>query len=345
MAVLECTMREMEGYVEDCMFAGAVPFVKGSPGIGKSAKMRSLTKKHNLELIDHRVSTSAPEDFSGLPRFRPDGRAEFAPFGDLFPLEGDPLPEGKAGWMLFLDEMNSGTRMVQAASYKLLLDKMTGQKKLHENVVITAAGNHEADKAIVEKLSTAIKSRIVTLNAVLNFQEFLMDVALPQNWDSRIVAYLSAHEGELMDFKPNLTDDNFCCPRTWETINKFISGPGAKPVDDSRLKLFSGTITSGSAAKFIAFCKLQGELVSVQQILADPENCPLPDTSDKMWMVVSQLINKIDEKAYGKMCTYVSRMPLSFRILFGRAGQVQHPKLRTHPEFAKFAIQIAKYLK
>ena len=115
-----CTPRKVREYVTDALAAGLVPNVQGSPGIGKSAILRDVGKTFNLKLIDHRVSTSAPEDFTGLPQFitREDGTqiARFSPFGDLFPIAGTAIPEGKDGWLLFLDEFNSGTKMVQAAA-------------------------------------------------------------------------------------------------------------------------------------------------------------------------------------------------------------------------------------
>lgn len=43
------------------------------------------------------------------------GRADYAPFAH-FPIEGDPLPEGYSGWLLFLDELTSALPAIQAAA-------------------------------------------------------------------------------------------------------------------------------------------------------------------------------------------------------------------------------------
>ena len=208
-----CTPRQVKEFVTDCLFAGLVPFVQSSPGMGKSTIMRDVAKDLQLKMIDHRLSTSAPEDLSGLPRFDENGRAVFAPFADLFPLEDTPKPEGKEGWMLFLDEFNSASKSVQAASYKLILDRMTGQHRLHQNCVITAAGNKATDRAIVNPIGTAMKSRLVHLSMDIDFDEWMQDVALKDNWDKRIIAYLSQYPSKLMDFKPDHHNKTFCCPR------------------------------------------------------------------------------------------------------------------------------------
>ena len=101
--VYTCTPRQTRQFIMECMEAGCVPFVTSSPGMGKSSIMRDIARQGRLKLIDHRLSTSPPEDLSGLPRFNEKGNAEFAAFEDLFPLEGTPVPEGMNGWMVFLN--------------------------------------------------------------------------------------------------------------------------------------------------------------------------------------------------------------------------------------------------
>lgn len=339
------TPRLAREYVVDALEAGLVPILEGSPGVGKSSIIHDVCKTFNLHMIDHRVSTSAPEDFTGLPEFytneQGERRAHFVPFGDIFPLENDPVPEGKDGWMLFLDEYRSGTKMVQAATYKTILDRMTGQKKLHERCVITAASNLITDRAIVNTMSTAMQSRLVWIELELSFDEWLMDVALKQKWDERIVAYLNFDNDKLFDFRPDHDDKTFCCPRTWEFMNKLIRN---KEVTDRKTGLYAGTITSGVAAEFVQFCKIFKELITIRGVLADPENADVPADAQRKWAVISHLIGKVDEKNFGDICTYINRFDLSFRLLFFRAVLVQHPKLRQHPDFAKALSTLARYL-
>lgn len=98
-----CTPRQARYNIERCLKANVVPFITSSPGLGKSSIVKQIAEDYGLILIDHRLSTSAPEDLSGLPRFREDGTAEFSPFAGLFPLRGQAIPEGKNGWLLFLN--------------------------------------------------------------------------------------------------------------------------------------------------------------------------------------------------------------------------------------------------
>jgi hypothetical protein len=339
-----CTPRQTRLFVEDIIRAGLVPFIQSSPGMGKSSIMRAIAQAYRLYLIDHRLSTSAPEDLSGLPEFYTDAagirRARFCPF-DIFPVEGTPIPEGYDGWMLFLDEANSGTKMVQAASYKLILDKMTGQQKLHPNVAITMAGNLMTDRAIVNPLSTAMQSRVVHIEMVISFIEWLEDVAFAEKYDDRIIAFLNWKNDYLMDFRPEHQDKTFCCPRTWEFMNRLIS---KQEVTLEKAGLYAGTITSGVAVEFTQFCQIYMDLITIQDVLRDPDNTPIPKDAERNWAIVSHLMSHADEKNFGDLCRFVNRMTMSFRVLFFRGLMAQQPKLRSHPAFAKAMIELQQYL-
>lgn len=339
-SVYSCTPRQLRTFITDTLEAGLVPFVSSSPGVGKSSIMKLVAKDFNLKVIDHRLSTSAPEDMSGMPRFT-ENRAKFVPFEDLFPIEGDALPKGKDGWMLFLDEFNSGAKTVQAAAYKLVLDRMVGQYNLHPNCVITAAGNLATDRAIVNNLSTAMQSRLVHLQLAVNFEEWLYDVALKEDYDSRIIAYLSQYPSKLMDFRPDHNEKTFCCPRTWEFMNRLIKG---QEVKDGKAALYAGTVTSGVAVDFITFTKVYQHLVKIDQVIRDPHGTPVPSDPSTKWATISHLMEGVNDLNFDALCTYAGKFDLSFRILFFRSVMVRQPQLRQHPSFARAMSELSSYL-
>jgi hypothetical protein len=333
--------RQAKKFILECIQAGLVPFIQSSPGIGKSAIVKLIAEQYNCSLIDHRLSTSAPEDLSGLPHFNSKGQASFAPFADLFPLVDTPKPDGKDGWILFLDEFNSASKSVQAAAYKLILDRQVGQHRLHKDVALVCAGNLASDRAIVNPLSTAMQSRVVHIELMQDFEEWLMDVAIPQRYDQRIIAFLSQFPSKLMDFRPDHQDKTFCCPRTWEFLNLLVKD---KPVDNDRAPLFAGTITSLIATEFVQFCKIFEQVISIDEILKNPEECRLPMDNASRWACTSHMCENLTEKNFEKLCTYISRFTMDFQVLFFRSVMIRYPNLREHPAFAVTMSKLAKYL-
>lgn len=353
------TPRLAKEYALDCLWAGLVPFLQSSPGLGKSSIMKAIARELNLKLIDHRLSTSAPEDLSGLPRFDDDGYAYFAPFAGIFPVVGTKLPiktpvkydeHGKVlkpaeyydGWLVFLDEFNSATKLVQAAAYKLILDKQVGQFDLHENCLLACAGNLSTDRALVNPLGTAMQSRVIHIEMVESFDEWLMDVALPQKYDSRVIAYLSQYPSKLMDFRPDHQEKTFCCPRTWEFVERLIRG---KEVEKRKTGLYAGTITSGVAADFVEFTAVYATMPKVKDILDDPEGYMVPRDLSTKWATCASLLEHVDEDNLTKLAVYINRFDLTFRVLFFRSVMVNHKTLRHHPAFAKAMLELANYLR
>ena len=338
---MQCTPRETRRAVIDCLRADLVPFVESSPGCGKSAIMRSISDDFGLQMIDHRLSTSAPEDLSGLPRFDEDGKARFSPFADLFPLESQEVPDEKDGWLLFLDEANSASKAVQAASYKLVLDRAVGQHKLHNRCKIAMAGNLATDRAIVNPLSTAMQSRVVHIEMKIDFNEWLEDVAINEGYDSRIIAYLSYRQGHLFDFKPDHNDKTFACPRTWEFMNRLVKG---NSTDNDRIKLFAGTISGYIATEFVQFCKVYHNMVRIEQILEDPYGCPVPQDVSTKWAVITHMTENLNNETIEKISTYADRFDMAMRVLYYRMMMLRHPEWRTHPVFQKAVQTVTAYL-
>jgi hypothetical protein len=259
----------------------------------------------------------------------------------MFPTEDTPIPAGKQGWLLFLDEFNSAGKAVQAAAYKLVLDRMVGQKRLHANVVIVCAGNLTTDRAIVNPIGTAMQSRLVHVHMALDHREFMEDVAFAQNWDNRIVAYLSYKKEALYDFRPDHDDKTFCSPRTWEFMNKLIKGHAVLQEDAA---LYAGAITSGVAVDFIRFTEVYDSLPKIEQIVKDPEGTAVPGDTKIRYATIIHLMDHADNDNLDPIATYVNRMTAEFRTLLFRGLMVRKPDLKKHPAFRRALVELSRYL-
>ena len=97
--------KEAIEFVETVLRARRVPFLRGSPGIGKTDIAHTVAENYNLQLIDMRLSQCDPTDLNGFPTII-NGKAHYIPMS-VFPLESDPLPPGKDGWLIMFDELPS----------------------------------------------------------------------------------------------------------------------------------------------------------------------------------------------------------------------------------------------
>lgn len=319
--------------------AGRTAMVTSSPGVGKSSIMHEFARQNKLKIIDIRLSQATPEDLNGFPKFG-ENKATFVPF-DIFPLEGDPIPEGYNGWLIFFDEINSASKSVQAAAYKVILDHQVGSFDLHDNVIIMAAGNNATDGAIVNQMSTALGSRMIHYELEVNANMWL-DWAFKAGIDHRITSYIAYMPTHLMVFNPSTQEKTFPCPRTWEFLSDVIEDCD---VSTDILPRIAGTVGDGEAPMFITFAQEFDRIPKVGDIVADPLGTEIPGEASTKYATMSTLIENFEEDTLSKILEYVDRFPIELKILFCRGIDAKNPDLRMeHKEFSTFLKGMVRYL-
>lgn len=325
-----------------CVVAGLVPFIQSSPGLGKSSLTHEIAKDGKLELIDLRLSQCAPEDLQGLPMKKLVGkteRATFTPF-DTFPLEGDPLPPGKDGWLLFLDEFNSASKSVQAAAYKLVLDRMVGNHRLHPAVAIVCAGNLQTDKAIVNQMSTAMQSRLIHIVMESDKDEWI-DWATSSDIDYRVIGFIEFQPKKLHLFNPDHQELTFPCHRTWEFVSKLIKNK--QDVSDM-IPLLSGAIGPGVALEFVKFCEEYTRIPKLSAIIGDPKNTMVPVELSTRFAVLTMLMANSTVSNIKKVVEYISRFKPEEQIIFYRGALNRDPALRDVDEVAAELVKVMRFV-
>lgn len=363
LTTLKVKPRRATKLILDHMEAGNVPYLSGSPGVGKSSIIKKIADMLDLFVVDHRLSTSEPTDMNGLPNFDDEGYAYFAPFKGIFPTTDTPLPKNRSkpikngdgkvvdyepyrGWLLFLDELPAAPREVQAAAFKLILDRMVGQHYLHPRVYIVAAGNLTTDRSVVNPLVTAMQSRLIHFELEVCHIEWLQDVAFPNEYDPRIIGFIGQYgESKLLDFRPDHHDKTFACPRTWEFLNNLlrIYTKRKEEMSEDHLAAITGTISMGMGTEFWAYCKSWKQLVTPREILADPQNCRIPTGAPIRWTTISSIVQAADDQNFKKLSTYVDRFDMGFRLLFYRLLKMRKPEMRYNPEFIDAMALIDQY--
>jgi hypothetical protein len=311
MSVITINSEQMFDEVEECIKAKLTPYITSSPGMAKSSIVQEVAKKHKLKLIDIRLSQCTPEDLQGFP-VKSNGKADFIPFS-MFPLETDSIPENYNGWLILLDELSSASKSVQAAAYKLILDKMVGNYKLHKNVAMVACGNKATDNAVVVSMSTALQSRLVHYELQIDYKAWLT-WAVKNQINSKIIGFINFKPNLLMNFIPDHTDRTFACPRTWEYLSKLLKN--IPEVSSKYTARIVGTIGTGAGMEFINFCELFMHLPKYEDIIKNPLNIAIPELIDIQYAITSMLVDRVSETDTKQVFTYINRFPTEFKIVF-----------------------------
>lgn len=325
--------------VEKCLNANLVPMIHGSPGIGKSAIVQKLAEDYKLALIDLRLGQLDPTDANGFPF--PDkerGRSGYLP-PENFPLVGDTIPDGMDGWLLFLDEITSAPNAVQAAFYKIILDRMVGNRNLHNNVFIVCAGNLVTDRAIVNKLGTAMQSRLVHMEQrsdVNSWLEWAEDNDIDHKWLSYV-----RFSGNLNNFDPDHNDHTFTCERTIEFASRLTKGNDIT-MDD--IPLIAGAVGLGTATEFTGFCEVYEQLPTISDILKSPKHTMVPNEPSALYALSGAISKQINVDNISDFMIYVKRMDLEFQVITLRGVMRNDPKIFNHKEVSDWSIAHASRL-
>lgn len=325
--MFEVNATELEQALIEDLKAGLTPMVASSPGMGKSDIIRSIANNFGLKIIDFRVSQCEPVDMQGYPGIV-DGRMTFH-IPEYFPVETDPIPEGYLGWLLFLDEFNSGNKQTEAAAYKLILDREVYKHKLHPKCLIAAAGNLTTDRAIVNTQSTATTSRLTHYRMKVDHQVWIK-WANGNDIDHRIISLIKFKPEILHKFDPQTNELTFPSPRTWAFASKIIKDKTEiTPLTTIRL---AGTVGEGAAVELTSYSEIYQNLPTIEEILASPATgWRVPKEPSERYAVTTMLAHNCTEKTIEKISVAINRLPQEFRVVTLKDIYKKNPKLKDHP--------------
>ena len=304
---VEISASEMTNALDSVLLSKLTPMLVGSPGIGKSDIVKLTAKKHNLKLIDLRLAQSDPTDLNGFPTLQNDAPPT------TFPLENlDEIPVGYEGWLLFLDEINAAPPAIQAAAYKLVLDRQIGSHNLHKRVAIVCAGNKATDKAIVNRLSTAMQSRMIHLNLMVDTESWL-EWANTHNVDHRVISFIKFRPELLHKFNPSHADNTFASPRTWEFLSKIIVDK--KEFTKTDHAVLVGTVGEGPATEFRAFCDVYKDLPTIEDMLENPTLVNIPREPGHQYAMTTLISHHANDDTIEALMIVAKKLPIEFQVV------------------------------
>jgi hypothetical protein len=300
-------------------------FLEGSPGVGKSDIVRQAALETLGNIEDVRVSLLDAVDARGL-MFLEQGKTVWAP-----PVW---LPQDGSG-VLFLDELTSGAQMVQAALYQLILDRRLGEYRLPNGWAIVAAGNKDSDRAIVQRMSTALANRFLHLSLDVHPHDWV--TWAQNNGLSGEVIFCIKNRPELLyTFDPRTTEKPFASPRTWAMLDRIFQ---TTPAPALEFPLYAGLVGQAPAAEFTGFLRILREMVDPDAVLASPDTSEIPGDPSIMYALSLALARKASPDNLPAYFRYIERIPPEFGMLSVHEAMRRDKGLQTTPcqSFVKWA--------
>jgi hypothetical protein len=303
---------------------GAPILLWGEPGIGKTAQLMEFARSVNRHLEVVLASIRDPTDFLGLPVVEDSPivletrgsdklsaktinvkKVRYVP-----PEWALNLVEAKSG-ILFLDEVNTAPRAVQAALLRVVLDKVVGECQLPQSTWIMAAANPPELSAGGQDLPASFSNRfchfdvgadqsswrdwLIGINRVQNIPK------LPSDWKQHVPIF-SSLASAYSQARPSAIQ---ACPKNqkhltaWPSLRSWTTGinllAAAKSLGEDydsglAIELLSSAISQAAAIEFLAYVK-NLDLPNPEDLLKNPTSWDAKKRADITFAVLTSVVS------------------------------------------------------
>ncbi|GAB4221252.1 MAG: hypothetical protein Kow00102_15450 [Spirochaetota bacterium] len=187
--------------------------IVGYPGVGKSAIVEQVAKKHNYYYIDTRLAFKENVDLGGYPV--PDNNLKRMIYFRPRFIPPETVPEGYNGILWFLDEANRAHPTVIQTLFQIITERMCGEHILPPKTAIVLAGNlGDSDNTVITDFDdSALDGRLAVFNLIPDASNWLQ-WAIEEGIHPAVIQYISTYPDRLWDssaVNPN--------PRGWHQVS------------------------------------------------------------------------------------------------------------------------------
>lgn len=230
----------------------STPFLKGKPGVGKSALVKEICEQLNIQFLDIRLSQHESSDIGGIPV--PDLNEnisrwltpEFLPFKHIKKFQGTK-------GILFLDELNRARPDVLQAVFQLVYDRKVREHELLDTWHIVCAGNlGSEDGTDVIEFDSALNDRFVFIELEENYKDWLT-WAKRSSINDLVMGFIEKHPDKLYHKYGDDEEMRYITPRTWERFSRILE---KSEMDEIEFTKFMGyQLIDGLVTPFIDYCE------------------------------------------------------------------------------------------
>ncbi len=312
-----------------CIDAKQPVIVWGSPGIGKSQVAQQTAAVLNRSVFDVRASLLDPVDLRGIPSVA-GGVTRWNP--------PSFLPSGTFPAIILLDELNRAPVMTQNGLFQLVLDRKLGEYSLPDTCEIIACCNRESDGGGVQRMPQALANRFTHLEMEADLEDW-SKWAVRSNIEPAVIAFLRFRPDLLFQF--HRTDKAWPSPRSWSFVSAITS---RKPGNGIEHALYAGAVGEGAAVEYSAFLRLFRELPSIDAILLNPANAPVPTGPATLFAVSCGVARRATPANLGRVLTYLERLPQEYAVYGVQDAIRRDSSLQATPDFTRWAVGHADVL-
>ena len=304
---------------------------QGEPGIGKSAMLKVLSKRHPDYAIAYIDCTlldlgdfALPYTENVLTDVNTEGSVtkvtKFAPNARFKMHEGKPV-------IVMLDEIGKAMKAVKNVLLTLMLEHRIGDHYLPEGSIVFGTTNLLTD-GVGDMLEAHARNRVCFVTVRKPDADEWIEWAISNDIDPTIIAWVKQFPHALASYTDGSQRENpyifnptragngaVVTPRSLEKASNIAKQRGELG-DALTISLLTGTIGESAARDMQAFFTVVDKLPTWDAILNDPKNAKLPDDTVAKCILVFSAVTRVTKDTLDKWMGYVQRMDMEWQALF-----------------------------
>lgn len=264
--------------------------MRGLHGIGKSKIVENFADENDMYCETVFVSLMDESDLQGMPYIE-DNITRFAE--PVFITRLKRASESGKKTILFLDELNRGSKYIRAAVMSLILNRRVNEHSLPPDVLIVSAINPvDNDGYEVGELDIALVDRFLLVDVEVNTKSWLK-WAVKNNVNFIVTEFISLNPN-LIHYMPD-KDGIGGTPRSWEVIGSYVDV--IDYIDENvQLSIIKGKLGNTVGIQFYKFMKTFNSRIKIEDIegVLQDENVTADSIIDISKTLYSSVLSKLE---------------------------------------------------
>ena len=348
------TLANIDNTLNACFMSKIALELVSPPGLGKTSKIIQWAEtigkklKQPFGVCVRHLAVEDPVEVAGVSFISTqhimgeDRETTTRSYPSLFPqpheFEGGVIP--KLG-IILLDEFRQAPHDTQKPAARLIDEGKLGAYDLkdlgHWSVVM--ASNRSSDRSGANRELAFITNRKMVLEIDPSV-DALANWMSANNYDPLAIGFAKAFPGTVFTDKVPQHQNPFCTPRSFcraVTYAAAMGGnSGAIDVSPATVEGVAGLIGEGAAAEFMGYMRRVEDMVTVEEILADPLKARVPDRFDVQWAVVQTMVHHATVDNAVQFFEYVKRLPKEFQTTAVRSMVTKVKDLMFDASYSKW---------
>lgn len=268
----------------------AIPYMEGSPGIGKSQFLASECKQNGMGFMSMHLSLVPIEEIGGLPIYK---EIEF----DNKKVTGTEwskpdiitkiyeLSKNHKENIVLLDDFHMSSPAHLALGYEMFTERKLRDFKIPNNVAFVLAGNDSA-KSGAKQMFGAIMNRLAVHKVVPNFTQWVNDFAIKNNVNQKIISFLRNEINRSYFLEEESTNQPWASPRSWtrfsnmlNTMEKYIKSLTYSDI----LYIAYGHVGPQASSEFISYYELYSK-TEMDKVFSKKTEIVIPSSNNDRYI-------------------------------------------------------------